>query len=77
MKSTNYNLNVKKNDAGIRQVKEVVRSGGTDYPGAAQALSTSYVLQLQVAIRGVRYGGRLEATRLLQKQWISNVEERP
>lgn len=36
------NLNVKKDDAGFRQVKEVVHSGGTDFPGTAQALSTSY-----------------------------------
>jgi hypothetical protein len=36
------NLNVKKDDAGFRQVKDVVRSAGTDFPGTAQAVSTSY-----------------------------------
>jgi hypothetical protein len=36
------NLNVKKDDAGFRQVKDVVRSGGADFAGTAQAVSTSY-----------------------------------
>ena len=36
------NLNVRKDDAGFRQVKDVVRSGGTDFAGITQAVSTSY-----------------------------------
>jgi hypothetical protein len=42
------NLSVRKDDAGFRQVKDVVRSGGTDFAGAAQALGTSYGYKLAV-----------------------------
>lgn len=35
--------NAKKDDAGARSIATVTRSGSTDYDGATQALSTSYV----------------------------------
>ncbi|MGH7343291.1 MAG: hypothetical protein ACREK4_00130 [Candidatus Rokuibacteriota bacterium] len=42
------NLNAKKDDAGTRSIAGVVRSGGTNYEGGTQALSTSYVYYLEV-----------------------------
>lgn len=42
------NLNAKKDDAGTRSIAGVVRSGGTNYEGGAQALSTSYAYYLDV-----------------------------
>lgn len=37
-----------KDDAGVRLIKPVTRSGGTDYSGASQALSQSQVYYLEV-----------------------------
>lgn len=42
------NLVSKKDDAGARSIAAVTRSGGADYDGATQALSTSYVVYLEV-----------------------------
>lgn len=40
--------NAKKDDAGTRQFKSQLRSGGVDSEGAAQALSTSYAFYLDI-----------------------------
>jgi hypothetical protein len=41
-------INAKKDDAGLRSVCSVTRSGGSDTDGATQALGTSYVYFLEV-----------------------------
>lgn len=40
---TQVNMTAKKDDSGTRSICSVCRSGGTDYDGDTQALSTSYV----------------------------------
>jgi hypothetical protein len=40
--------NAKKDDAGSRSIAMVTRSGGTDYDGSTQALSTSYIYYKQI-----------------------------
>lgn len=40
--------NSKKDDAGARSIALVARSGGTDYDGSTQALSTSYTYYKQI-----------------------------
>lgn len=41
-------MNSKKDDAGSRSLCSVTRSGGTDYDGSTQALSTSYTYYKQI-----------------------------
>lgn len=42
------NMFAKKDDAGARSIQSVTRSNGADYNGAAQGLSTSYVIYREV-----------------------------
>ena len=42
-------ITAKKSDAGVRSVKQQVRSGGTDYDGDTTALATDYETHCEIA----------------------------
>jgi hypothetical protein len=48
IKAVQVLMEARKDDAGARSICSVTRSGGTDYDGAAQGLTTSYMYYTEI-----------------------------